>query len=143
MLIQVALLFLIPAIQAGVRQSGPNPDANGILEVPSFCNPHYISQKCIDAIDKQPDDPTASVGDTSSAKIDDPTVNAPEGDDRNVVFKWKQTPPGKTLAFGRKLRILPVGDSITGGYGSNWDGGDGKGYRLQLKDDLSSLYTFD
>ncbi|KAK1526716.1 hypothetical protein CPAR01_13244 [Colletotrichum paranaense] len=38
---------------------------------------------------------------------------------------------------GTKLRILGVGDSITVGFLSERDGGDGNGYRLKLQQDLS------
>ncbi|TQB75869.1 hypothetical protein MPDQ_001470 [Monascus purpureus] len=41
---------------------------------------------------------------------------------------------------GLELRILPVGASITVGYRSNENGGDGNGYRLQLFKDLSHDY---
>lgn len=57
----------------------------------------------------------------------------------NAQLNWKQTAAGQKIANGRKLRILPVGDSITFGYGSN-EGGDGDGYRRQLKNDLSGSY---
>lgn len=51
---------------------------------------------------------------------------------------FKNTPPGKAIKRGTELRILPVGDSITYGFLSDQDGGDGNGYRLRLRDDLSS-----
>ena len=38
------------------------------------------------------------------------------------------------LKSGKELRILPLGDSITWGFGSS----DGNGYRLSLLDALSS-----
>ncbi|PHH73562.1 hypothetical protein CDD80_3726 [Ophiocordyceps camponoti-rufipedis] len=38
---------------------------------------------------------------------------------------------------GPQLRILCAGDSITAGSFSDLDGGDGNGYRLRLRDDLS------
>lgn len=41
------------------------------------------------------------------------------------------------VAPGTKLRILPLGDSITYGYQSRDDGNGGNGYRLQLQNDLS------
>jgi hypothetical protein len=43
---------------------------------------------------------------------------------------------GRPVAGGKDLRILTVGDSVTVGYLSNKDGGDGNGYRLKLRDDL-------
>lgn len=53
------------------------------------------------------------------------------------VLKYKGTKPGKALKPGTELRILCVGDSITVGFLSDQDGGDGNGYRLRLLDDLS------
>jgi hypothetical protein len=40
------------------------------------------------------------------------------------------------------LRILCVGDSITEGWGSDVDGGDGNGYRLSLAKHLSRKLLF-
>ncbi|KAK1564180.1 GDSL-like Lipase/Acylhydrolase [Colletotrichum navitas] len=48
------------------------------------------------------------------------------------VLEYKSTPPGQVIKDGVKLRILPVGDSITYGFESS----DGNGYRLQLAEDL-------
>ncbi|KAK1983951.1 GDSL-like Lipase/Acylhydrolase [Colletotrichum cereale] len=48
------------------------------------------------------------------------------------VLEYKSTPPGQVIKEGVKLRILPVGDSITVGFASS----DGNGYRLKLADDL-------
>ncbi|KAH6892569.1 carbohydrate esterase family 3 protein [Thelonectria olida] len=45
--------------------------------------------------------------------------------------------PGTPVKPGTELRILPLGDSITQGWLSDEDGGDGNGYRLQLRQDLS------
>lgn len=53
------------------------------------------------------------------------------------VLRYKSTKPGKALKPGTELRILCVGDSITVGFLSDQDGGDGNGYRLRLLDDLS------
>ena len=50
------------------------------------------------------------------------------------VLKPNGIPPGWSVKRGTKLRILGVGDSITVGFRS----GDGNGYRLQLRNDLSS-----
>ncbi|KAF5238252.1 hypothetical protein FAUST_5619 [Fusarium austroamericanum] len=55
----------------------------------------------------------------------------------NIVLKYKETEPGEAVKKGTELRILPVGDSITVGYLSDRQGGDGNGYRGQLKKDLS------
>ncbi|PNY28627.1 Lipase 1 [Tolypocladium capitatum] len=54
-----------------------------------------------------------------------------------VVLHYRKTQPGKAVKKGTKLRILPVGDSITVGFLSDKNGGDGNGYRDQLKKDLS------
>ncbi|XWX00175.1 hypothetical protein V2A60_008195 [Cordyceps javanica] len=54
----------------------------------------------------------------------------------DTFLRFKGTPAGKQIANGLELRILPVGDSITVGFGSDI-GGDGDGYRRQLRDDLS------
>ncbi|OAA36563.1 lipolytic protein G-D-S-L family [Beauveria brongniartii RCEF 3172] len=54
----------------------------------------------------------------------------------DTVMKFRNTPPGRRIESGVELRILPVGDSITVGFGSEI-GGDGNGYRRQLRDDLS------
>lgn len=61
--------------------------------------------------------------------------------DGDVVLKYKQTEAGEPVKKGTKLRILPVGDSITVGYLSDRNGGDGNGYRGQLKKDLSGRST--
>ncbi|KAL4941314.1 SGNH hydrolase-type esterase domain-containing protein, partial [Aspergillus oleicola] len=44
---------------------------------------------------------------------------------------------GTAVKSGTKLRILCVGDSITVGFLSDQNGGDGNGYRLRLRQDLS------
>lgn len=51
---------------------------------------------------------------------------------------FKNTPPGEVIKPRTELRILPVGDSITYGFLSDQDGGDGNGYRLRLRETLSS-----
>ncbi|RDA92567.1 hypothetical protein CP533_0909 [Ophiocordyceps camponoti-saundersi (nom. inval.)] len=48
------------------------------------------------------------------------------------------TAPGDNLKPGPQLRVLCAGDSITAGTFSDLDGGDGNGYRLRLRDDLSA-----
>lgn len=53
-------------------------------------------------------------------------------------LNFTKTAPGKPIKPGTELRILPVGDSLTYGFLSDEDGGDGNGYRLRLRDDLSS-----
>lgn len=60
-----------------------------------------------------------------------------KGDKDKDVLRYKGTKPGKALKPGTELRILCVGDSITVGFLSDQDGGDGNGYRLRLLDDLS------
>ncbi|EFQ34084.1 uncharacterized protein GLRG_09228 [Colletotrichum graminicola M1.001] len=54
-----------------------------------------------------------------------------------ATLRYKRTKPGKEVKPGTELRILGVGDSITVGFLSDRNGGDGNGYRLQLRDDLS------
>ncbi|KAL6864240.1 SGNH hydrolase-type esterase domain-containing protein [Trichoderma novae-zelandiae] len=53
------------------------------------------------------------------------------------ILHYKNTKPGVRVKRDTELRILPVGDSITVGFLSDRDGGDGNGYRLRLRDDLS------
>lgn len=43
---------------------------------------------------------------------------------------------GTTVQGGRRLRILTIGDSITVGFLSNQNGGNGDGYRRRLRDNL-------
>ena len=50
-----------------------------------------------------------------------------------IPIRHGNTAPGVAVKTGTKLRILPVGDSITVG----WLGDDLNGYRKQLRDDLS------
>ena len=57
--------------------------------------------------------------------------------DGNTVLKYKEIKAGEAVKKGTELRILPVGDSITVGFLSDRNGGDGNGYRGQLKEDLS------
>ncbi|TDZ32676.1 hypothetical protein C8035_v011047 [Colletotrichum spinosum] len=52
-------------------------------------------------------------------------------------LKFKGTKPGRAVKPGVPLRILGVGDSITVGFLSDVDGGDGNGYRLKLRQNLS------
>ncbi|KAF6833212.1 hypothetical protein CPLU01_05731 [Colletotrichum plurivorum] len=54
-----------------------------------------------------------------------------------TTLRYKGTKGGKEVKPGTKLRILGVGDSITVGFLSDRNGGDGNGYRRQLKSDLS------
>lgn len=55
------------------------------------------------------------------------------------VQEYKNAAPGKTVQDGKKLRILTIGDSITVGFLSNQNGGDGNGYRRRLRDNLSEM----
>ncbi|CCF38214.1 GDSL-like Lipase/Acylhydrolase [Colletotrichum higginsianum] len=55
----------------------------------------------------------------------------------NDPLRFKGSKPGQAIKPGTTLRILCVGDSITVGFLSDMDGGDGNGYRLKLLDDLS------
>lgn len=61
----------------------------------------------------------------------------PPPTDKNVL-KYGHSKPGKGVNPGTELRILCAGDSITVGYLSDRNGGDGNGYRLQMRNDLSS-----
>ncbi|TID06709.1 putative endoglucanase X [Colletotrichum higginsianum] len=49
-------------------------------------------------------------------------------------LEYSSTPAGQVIKDGVKLRILPVGDSITVGFLSS----DGNGYRLKLDENLSA-----
>nr|UMZ45332.1 hypothetical protein [Paramyrothecium sp.] len=60
----------------------------------------------------------------------------PDEEGRSVLTP-KAIKPGEAVKNGAKLRILPVGDSITVGWGSERLGGHGNGYRGHLKDNLS------
>ncbi|OTA03946.1 hypothetical protein A9Z42_0045000 [Trichoderma parareesei] len=53
------------------------------------------------------------------------------------VLHYRNTQPGRRIEAGFELKILGVGDSITAGFLSDLDGGDGNGYQLQLRNDLS------
>ncbi|KAM0426176.1 hypothetical protein ACHAPT_008521 [Fusarium lateritium] len=57
--------------------------------------------------------------------------------EQEYILQYNETEPGKAVKDGVKLRILAVGDSITAGFASEKNGGDGDGYRRRLKDDLS------
>ncbi|KAJ6438913.1 Lipase 1 [Purpureocillium lavendulum] len=54
------------------------------------------------------------------------------------ALRYKGTKPGVSIKPGTELRILGVGDSITVGFLSNRNGGDGNGYRLKLRNDMSN-----
>lgn len=60
-----------------------------------------------------------------------------KGNKDTEVVRYKGTRPGRAVKPGTELRILCVGDSITVGFLSEQDGGDGNGYRLRLLDNLS------
>ncbi|VUC26762.1 unnamed protein product [Clonostachys rosea] len=53
------------------------------------------------------------------------------------ILQYRNVRHGERAQGGQKLRILGVGDSITAGFLSDQDGGDGSGYRQALRDDLS------
>ncbi|KAL7816651.1 carbohydrate esterase family 3 protein [Trichoderma gracile] len=55
----------------------------------------------------------------------------------SIPLRLVNTAPGKAIKPETELRILPVGDSITYGFLSDQDGGDGNGYRLRLRQHLS------
>ena len=75
-------------------------------------------------------------------EIDDSAQSCPENPGGSLVLHYKNTEAGKQIKKDTELRILPVGDSITVGFLSDQKGGDGDGYRRQLKNDLSSTYRF-
>ncbi|KAH7303224.1 hypothetical protein B0I35DRAFT_498648 [Stachybotrys elegans] len=66
----------------------------------------------------------------------DELVGYPSLEERSTLH-FRETEPGMSVKEGTKLRILPVGDSITVGFLSDRNGGDGNGYRGRLRDDLS------
>jgi hypothetical protein len=57
-----------------------------------------------------------------------------------LVLRYKHTQPSRQVQEDTELRILPIGDSITVGFLSDTHGGDGDGYRRELKKDLSSKH---
>lgn len=67
-------------------------------------------------------------------KLDSCPYKPPSGD----VLHFKGTNPGRSVKPDTELRILCVGDSITVGFLSDKNGGDGNGYRLKLRNDLFS-----
>lgn len=75
--------------------------------------------------------------------VDDTPVSCPINNDDDdgpttAYLSYEGSKPGKSVKAGTELRILCVGDSITFGRQKADGGGDGNGYRLRLKDDLSS-----
>ncbi|KAF5619593.1 lipolytic G-D-S-L family [Fusarium tjaetaba] len=74
---------------------------------------------------------------TPEPLLDTSVAQCPINPSGKIVLKYKETEPGEAVNKGTELRILPVGDSITVGYLSDRKGGDGNGYRGQLKKDLS------
>lgn len=58
-------------------------------------------------------------------------------DREDSVLEYRAFKPGETIKHNTTLRILPAGDSLTVGYLSDQDGGNGDGYRRQLAEDLS------
>ncbi|KAK2608511.1 hypothetical protein QQS21_002973 [Conoideocrella luteorostrata] len=52
------------------------------------------------------------------------------------ILHYTNSKPGQKVKPGTELRILGVGESITVGFLSDRNGGDGNGYRLKLRDDL-------
>ncbi|UZP45216.1 hypothetical protein NXS19_013028 [Fusarium pseudograminearum] len=69
--------------------------------------------------------------------LDTSVAQCPINPSSSIILKYKETEPGEAVKRGTELRILPVGDSITVGYLSDRNGGDGDGYRRQLKKDIS------
>lgn len=64
-----------------------------------------------------------------------PITSPSEGVD---ILRYRNSKPGVPVKPGTELRILCVGDSITVGLLSDKNGGDGNGYRLELRNALSS-----
>ncbi|KAM0437559.1 hypothetical protein ACHAPT_001923 [Fusarium lateritium] len=74
----------------------------------------------------------------SQAKQETLTLGATSGNFSHYdVLHYNSTEPGRSVKPGTELRILCAGDSITSGWMSEQDGGDGDGYRRQLQKDLS------
>ncbi|KAK7978041.1 hypothetical protein PG988_005531 [Apiospora saccharicola] len=71
------------------------------------------------------------------AEIDTSTCPYQPPTSAKGVLTYRHSAPGKEVKPGTELRILCVGDSITVGYLSDRNGGDGNGYRLQMRNDLS------
>jgi hypothetical protein len=78
---------------------------------------------------------------TPEPLLDTSVAQCPINPSGNIVLKYKEIKSGEAVKKGTELRILPVGDSITVGYLSDRKGGDGNGYRGQLKKDLSGKNT--
>ncbi|TLS26370.1 hypothetical protein PpBr36_04916 [Pyricularia pennisetigena] len=57
--------------------------------------------------------------------------------DGRSILRYRGASPGQPVKPGTDLRILCAGDSITVGFLSNQNGGDGNGYRQQLRNNLS------
>lgn len=55
-----------------------------------------------------------------------------------IPLRLTNTAPGKPIKPSTELRILAVGDSITYGFLSDQNDGDGNGYRLRVRQYLSS-----
>ncbi|RSL78301.1 hypothetical protein CEP51_008323 [Fusarium floridanum] len=85
--------------------------------------------KALPVFGHEPD--TCPIGDDDFDDDDD----GREGPTTFVTYKGAK--PGTAVKPGTKLRILGVGDSITLGRQKADGGGDGNGYRLRLKEDLS------
>ncbi|TLD18180.1 hypothetical protein PspLS_10484 [Pyricularia sp. CBS 133598] len=58
------------------------------------------------------------------------------------ILRYRGTSPGQAVKPGTDLRILCAGDSITVGFLSDQNGGDGNGYREQLRENLSSKSSY-
>jgi hypothetical protein len=88
--------------------------------------------------------PVFSIADTtdSSLRAAATTTNSAAASSSKSITKPLETigvAPGKGVKPGTELRILGVGDSITVGYRSDENGGDGNSYRGELLDDLSGM----
>ncbi|KAL6885245.1 carbohydrate esterase family 3 protein [Trichoderma longibrachiatum] len=111
------------------------PDGYGRVFHPQILLHHVIANLVVyhmvernAALNGQPDVPEVRRVDTCPMPL--------SGIGRDVLH-YKNTQPGRRIKGGIDLKILGVGDSITAGFLSDLDGGDGNGYQLQLRNDLS------
>lgn len=117
------------------------------LDVDPFDEPGIEVEKTImrsAKIDEDTDAPDLVARQASGASvcpIGSSESEDPEDEIDDLVLQYKATAPGKRVQSGKKLRILTIGDSITVGFKSDEKGGDGNGYRLKLRNDLSGKFS--
>ncbi|RKK86150.1 hypothetical protein BFJ69_g1103 [Fusarium oxysporum] len=78
---------------------------------------------------------------TPEPLLDTSVAQCPINPSGNIVLKYKEIESGEIVKKGTELRILPVSGSITVGYLSDRKGGDGNGYRGQLKKDFLVVFA--